>query len=124
MKRSIIGILIIGWLESLSIFILPITVINRNYYPLVLTLFPIPVSILGILTLKLKPISQRLNILFSPLIVLTYFSYLVIILEKIGLYLSFELKFNEFYFSFFYIFFLLFHIIFFTREKIKNEFRK
>lgn len=123
MKISIMGILIIGWVELLSVFILPIAVINRNHYPLVLTLFPVPVSILGFLTLKFKPISQRLNVLFSPVVVLTYLSFVLIILEKIGSYFCFELKFNEFFFSFFYIFILLVHIVFFTRKKIKNEFR-
>lgn len=83
MKKYRLGIIILGWIEILTFLTIIITLVKIDYYPMVLLYFPIPVIIIGILTLKFKPIARRLNLLLPPLIVFTYVSGLMMLLESL-----------------------------------------
>ena len=122
-EKSYIGVIIFGGIEIATILATFITLIYIERFPMILLFLPTPIAILGIFTIKLKPLARRLNLILSPIIVLTYTCLFMILLECILSFFRSPLKLKELYFYCFFISMLIAHIYFFTREKVKILFQ-
>lgn len=124
MKKPSLGIIIFGWIEILSILATVMTLLRIEYLPMVLLFFPVPVAILGVFTMRLRPLARRLNLLLSPLIVFTYSCNFLIILEYILSLINPVIELNVGHFSILFLIAFIIHIFFFTRPEIREQFEK
>jgi len=122
MRKPSIGIKVFGWIEILTFLITIITLVRIDYYPMILLFFPTPIAILGIFTIKLKPLARRLNLSLSPFIVFTYSFGFMMVFDFVLSIINPSLKLNQWHFGILFTVFLLMHIFFFTRPKIKEQF--
>jgi hypothetical protein len=122
MKKPSLGVIIFGLIEILTLVTIFMTLLHIEYLPMVLLFFPIPVAILGIFTIRLNPLARRLNLLLSPLIVLTYSCGFMIMFEYILSWAKLSAKLNVWHFSIFFVVALIVHIFFFTRSEVKKQF--
>lgn len=124
MKKISLGINLFGYIEILTFLAIIFTLVHIDYYSMAMLFFPIPVIVLGILTIKLKPSARRLNILLSPLIVFTYISALLMIFETMINIFNLGLIIHKWLFNCLFIIALIIHIYFFTRPSVKEKFQK
>lgn len=113
---------VLGWIEISTLITIFVTLIYIDRYPLILLFFPIPTAILGFFTIKLNPSARRLNLLLSPLIVITYACGLMMAVEFIAFILSFPIRLRTYQFNVLFIVLLIIHIIFFNHPMVKKEF--
>lgn len=116
------GIMFFGGVEILTLCMVINTLTNIDYYPIIMLFFPFPVFILGIFTIRLKPLARRLNLSLSPLVVFTYTFGLVMLLEFFIWITKINFRFKQEYFYFFFAIFLPIHILFFVNKNIKDQF--
>lgn len=124
MKKPTIGIIIFGWIEILTLLTTIVTLLRIERYPLVLLFWPTPIAILGVFTIRLKPLARRINLFLSPLIVITYVCAFMMILEGVIYMLGSSLKLAQVHFGIVFTFAFLAHIFFFTRPAVKEQFAK
>jgi len=122
MKKPSIGIKVFGWIEILTFLTTIITLVRIDYYPMILLFSPTPIAILGIFTIKLKPLARRLNLFLSPFIVFTYSFGFMMISEAVLSIANSNFKLNQWHFCILFVVILLIHILFFTRPQIKEQF--
>ena len=123
MKKPSLGIIIFGWIEILSILATVMTLLRIEYLPMVLLFFPVPVAILGVFTMRLRPLARRLNLLLSPLIVFTYSCNFMIILEYMLSLIDPAIEFSRGHFSILFLIAFIIHIFFFTRPEVREQFK-
>ena len=122
MKIPFLAIKIFGWFEILTIAICINTLLHIDYYSVAFLFLPLPISILGILTVKLIPSAVRLNILLSPLIVFTYTSGIMMILETALRVFNSDINITQLHFIILFMVALIIHIFFFLRPRVKKQF--
>ncbi len=122
MKKPSFGIMLFGLIEILTLLTTILTLLRIEYYPMMLLFFPTPVAILGLFTIGLKPFARRLNLLLSPLIVLTYNLGLLIIIEFLLSCFAPKIEISKWVFYVLYFILLIVHISFFSHKKIKEQF--
>ncbi|MBU2034925.1 MAG: hypothetical protein KJ722_02155 [Candidatus Omnitrophica bacterium] len=113
------GISIIAYLEMLSVVAGVIALLHIDKYPFALIIWSIPIALLGLGTIKLKPIARKMNLILSPFVVVIYISGAMIIIEQFT-----PFKFNLVLFYIFLIVTLIVHIYFFSHQTIIAQFDK
>lgn len=113
-----------GWTEISTFFLMIFAFQHRDYCPLNLVLLPPFIVVLGIFTLKLKRLALKLNLIFSPLIVLTYCSGFVVLIDYIASkFNAINFMLQEWHFWLLVILFLVLHIYFFNHPRVRQQFK-
>jgi hypothetical protein len=111
-----------GWIEIASIMISFVTLSRIDQYPMILLFLPILVVPIGILTLKRIPMGRSLNLLLSPIIVFTYCSGFMMLVEMFITAFKIPLILNQWHFGVLFLVAIIGHLFFFSNPKIKGFF--
>jgi hypothetical protein len=125
MKRNLtfLGIYFFALLEISTLISMVLALKYRNAYPPNLIIMPPFVIILGILTLKLKRLALKLNILLSPVIVVTYCSSFFALYDFVTQGYTVNMEELDWLVWIIIIIFLLIHLAFFNHPKTRALFK-
>lgn len=117
MKKPSKGIVFFSCLEMGCLYVMIEVFLQIDRYPIVFILWSIPIFFLGVLTLKLKKIAYKFNLVFSPVIVVAYVSGIIMVMERV-----FNIYMDKIIFYILFIVFFVAHILFFSNKNIKYQF--